>query len=289
MPKTLLIELADGEARRTIRCTRFPVTLGASADCDIRLEGEDVPPYLANIWLKEGEFSLSINSPRLAVMRNGFPLSTGEPLRSGELLYIGPYSLSLREEAVVAPAPAPEVAAATAFKPAVSLDWYLAAETGLLAGKGFPVAKAETVFGRESDCDIAIPASGVSRRHARLLLTGAGLAVEDLGSTNGSFVNEERITGRRNLAHGDLLRIDDSRFRVNNLKAAKAAQQGAQQAPAPKPAETRPRVAEVAASSVRPSEAVTTVPPPKPGLPLWPMIIGAALLLLAATALAFLL
>lgn len=290
MAKTLLIELADGENRQTIRCARFPVTLGASADCDVRLDGEDVPPYLANIWLKDGEFSLHINSPRLAVMRNGFPVGNGEALRSGELLYVGRYSLGLREEAPAeAAAPAPASAAATAFKPAVSLDWYLAAETGLLAGKGFPVAKAETVFGREADCDIAIAASGVSRRHARLLLSGAGLAVEDLGSTNGSFVNEERVTGQRTLAHGDLLRIDDSRFRVNNLKAAKAAQQAAQQ-PAAKPAETRPSVA-AAAAALQPAAPAPAAPqaPAKAGLPLWPIAIGALLLLLAATAVAFLL
>src|SRR5688572_6209575 len=54
------------------------------------------------------------------------------------------------------------------------------------------VVEGEAVLGRE-DADIAIDDEQISRRHARVRPTAGGLEVEDLGSTNGTFVNGARI------------------------------------------------------------------------------------------------
>lgn len=66
--------------------------------------------------------------------------------------------------------------------------------------------EGEVVLGRDAGCAVALAADDVSRRHARVAPDGDGHVVVDLGSTNGTFVNGERVAARR-LAAGDRLRV----------------------------------------------------------------------------------
>jgi hypothetical protein len=79
-----------------------------------------------------------------------------------------------------------------------------------------------TVIGRAPECDITINATGLSRRHARLRPTFDGLAVEDLRSANGTFLNGKRIA-TATARVGDEVTFDQLRFRVY----AAAGKQGA--------------------------------------------------------------
>src|SRR5512147_939036 len=79
-----------------------------------------------------------------------------------------------------------------------------APEAGLL-GLRLPLG-AEVVLGRDASCDLVLSLEDVSRRHARVFADGDGHAVEDLGSTNGTFVGRDRVTARR-LVSGDLLGV----------------------------------------------------------------------------------
>ncbi|MDP2305764.1 MAG: GGDEF domain-containing protein [Pseudomonadota bacterium] len=70
--------------------------------------------------------------------------------------------------------------------------------------------RERTVVGRGPDCDIVLEDAGSSRRHvAAFCAPGEGTAVwlEDLGSTNGTFVNGERLEGRRELVEHDRVRV----------------------------------------------------------------------------------
>lgn len=81
------------------------------------------------------------------------------------------------------------------------------------AGQSF-VLQAGLIFGRDPGNSGALPAdSKASRRHAQLVGDGSGVALEDLGSTNGTFVNGQRIT-RVALAPGDQIVIGTSTLRV---------------------------------------------------------------------------
>jgi len=89
-------------------------------------------------------------------------------------------------------------------------------------GRKTPLKGDSYVFGREADADLVISRNSVSRRHARLARDDNGWFVEDLGSTNGSFVNEERIQ-RQYLRDGDQLRFGDTIFKFlsgTNVEAA---------------------------------------------------------------------
>lgn len=72
--------------------------------------------------------------------------------------------------------------------------------------------KAETVLGRQAECDVLLTEGHASRRHAKLVLADDGAYLEDLGSANGTFINGSRITGRVRLASGDRLRFDVEEF-----------------------------------------------------------------------------
>jgi pSer/pThr/pTyr-binding forkhead associated (FHA) protein len=74
-------------------------------------------------------------------------------------------------------------------------------------GTEYPVRQSTTI-GRDADCGVAIVDTGISRRHAQLTLTAANtVLIEDLQSTNGTFVNGERLTAPRELAPGDEVRL----------------------------------------------------------------------------------
>src|SRR5262245_22851549 len=67
----------------------------------------------------------------------------------------------------------------------------------------FPLGHAETVVGRGESCTIVVSESLVSRRHARIILDNGRPYIEDLGSANGTFVNQARLHGRALLFPGD--------------------------------------------------------------------------------------
>lgn len=78
----------------------------------------------------------------------------------------------------------------------------------ITSGTGEPRALSLTsrlaTLGRGTDCDLRLDDTGVSRRHAEVRLDAGGATVTDLGSTNGTTVNGERIRSRR-LTDGDEL------------------------------------------------------------------------------------
>jgi len=90
----------------------------------------------------------------------------------------------------------------------------LMAHSGPLAGHEFPIPaeKIIIVIGRGTESDIQLPDGQVSRRHAEIRLLGDQVSIADTGSTNGTFVNGERILGARVIGPGDTLRIGGSEF-----------------------------------------------------------------------------
>lgn len=79
-------------------------------------------------------------------------------------------------------------------------------------GKRFELQGDEVVLGRGSDCDVQIDRDSVSRRHARVYRVGNQWMVEDLGSTNGSYVNDVPIQ-RSPLRDSDFLKIGAAIFK----------------------------------------------------------------------------
>ena len=83
----------------------------------------------------------------------------------------------------------------------------LVVQEGQLAGKRWPLTKAEFVIGRGEDCDIVLPDRQVSRRHLRVVRDDDGYYVEDIGSKNGTYVNGTLVRGSLQLQDGDEIQV----------------------------------------------------------------------------------
>ena len=79
--------------------------------------------------------------------------------------------------------------------------------------KDFPLGGPTTVIGRSENCDLRVPLLSVSRRHAELVQSGKDLKVKDLASSNGTYVNNKRVTETA-LKAGDRLVIGPVVFTV---------------------------------------------------------------------------
>jgi hypothetical protein len=81
---------------------------------------------------------------------------------------------------------------------------------GVVAGLEFLIASSKVVIGRPVpgvEPDIKINDPYVSRRHAQILFENGKFYIEDLGSTNGTFINDKLITGRTELKDGDTIKL----------------------------------------------------------------------------------
>ncbi len=77
--------------------------------------------------------------------------------------------------------------------------------------KVFPLPSSITVIGRRHDCDLCIPLMPVSRRHCQLSLNNETLNIRDLGSRNGTYLNDKRID-EATIQPGDYIKIGPLTF-----------------------------------------------------------------------------
>jgi predicted component of type VI protein secretion system len=84
-------------------------------------------------------------------------------------------------------------------------SFQLVMKVGPNPGKVFPLTQNEMVVGRDASNDIVINDAEVSRKHAHFYLGPAGYTLEDLGSTNGTFVNGQRLVAPHALRPGEVV------------------------------------------------------------------------------------
>ncbi|MDH5606323.1 MAG: FHA domain-containing protein [Anaerolineae bacterium] len=142
----------------------------------------------------------------------------------------------------------------------MSGQFQMVIRTGPNPGKTFTLTKKELVLGRDVDNDIVINDAEISRQHIRLVLQNNGFVINDLNSTNGTFVNETRISAPTALRPGDIIRAGDNvtlvyeeisdpdRTVMSGGDSAAAAAPPARPAPAP--------------AAVAPPPAAAPAPPP---------------------------
>ena len=70
----------------------------------------------------------------------------------------------------------------------------------------------EAILGRAPTADVRIEDSFASSSHARIFPRGGSMYIEDMGSTNGTYLNEEPLSGPQPLHPGDRIRIGDCEF-----------------------------------------------------------------------------
>ena len=90
--------------------------------------------------------------------------------------------------------------------------------SGVTFGKTFKLV-GSMVIGREKECDITIPNDEISRQHARIIARPGSIMIEDMGSSNGTYVNNQPVQ-KAVVKEGDEIRFDKIRFKVLSLSEA---------------------------------------------------------------------
>ncbi len=221
--------------------------VGSGPDAAIALKTAGVAENHAEL-LREGDtVTLRALQSNRTVTVNGqaVPEPDGTVLQPGDLIDFGGVQARVVavEKAGVAPAPHRPVpvddSGATRIRMAVP-KFVLRGVSGAAFGKTFPVA-TQQVIGRQADCDISIPSEEISRRHAKVRPTPIGLQVEDLGSSNGTYINGKRVQEGL-LRPGEELRLDNIRFLLvaPGVEVPAVSRLSKEAAPMQKPASSMP-------------------------------------------------
>ena len=204
MPPTALILVSEG-GRTTIRRlpSRFPIRV------DGEILGSASMELLDNSHLEVGDhrliFNLSVETPAA----NG-----AHEVTMGTVSTVGGGGRGGADR------PIPDI------DPNDVSPWLLREmRTGRIIG----VPRAGMLIGRSEDCHLVVPGRGVSRRHALLEPYATGFAISDL-SANGTLVNRIRSRDHQPLGSGDIIRIGDEDYRVENGSATRPPQAESQRA-----------------------------------------------------------
>ncbi len=127
------------------------------------------------------------------------------------------------------------------------------------AGKQFDVSRA-LVIGRDDSADLVIEDSQASRRHARIEPTAHGAIIEDLQSTNGTFINDNELHGRVEMGPDDELLIGVTVMQVRTPQQVERQPSAVRAVPAFAAPESRPAFTE-------PVRGGSNLPPTDSGVP----------------------
>lgn len=212
-----MYQLSFADNRRgPLALTEAVSTIGRGASNWLVIDDATVSEQHAKLIFHDGRLFLQDNRSANGSLVNGKRTGYKE-LQSGDTLTLGDVELRIETAPEVPEPSAVYLADTVAGKPQLPTEpegWRLVSDSSWLAGREFRLSSPVTVLGRGKDCTIVIPGTHLSRHHAQLRQEGNRLVLRDLGSTNGSYVNEVRIEGEQEIRVGDRLRFDVYSFRV---------------------------------------------------------------------------
>jgi len=173
--------------------------IGRSQASDIELPSDNVSRRHARLYTVDGRCYVEDLSSANGVYVNGRRITEVYAIQRAAKIKIGDYYLHVEalgeeEEAVV--------------------FYKLAGLTAPLEGQTISVEKRTSLVGRGKDCAVVVIDKSVSRVHGRITVERSGsIMVEDLKSSNGTFVNDSRVESAT-IRHGDFLRFGNVEFKV---------------------------------------------------------------------------
>jgi pSer/pThr/pTyr-binding forkhead associated (FHA) protein len=198
--------------------------IGSDPQSNIVINHPGVKPQHCQLHVTSTGVTLDV-PPGASVSVNGRPVAGLIALRRGDavafdnvqarLASVDAVSsmsgVSVVSQRVGAPVASNDSAGVTAVR-AVVPRYVLRTVSGAGFGRSYPLV-GPAVVGRAPDCSLRLDESGISRMHARLMPTAEGVQLEDLGSTNGSFINGKRVLFGE-VRPGDEVMFDTLRFRL---------------------------------------------------------------------------
>lgn len=178
-------------------------SIGSAPDNHLAMTDEGIDPHHAKIIQENHRYFLKDNNSGSGCFINGQRVTQKEIL-AGDIIKLGN-----AEIIVLDPRGAPDKT-----RDAYVAPWRLVSDSSWLAGKHFLIQPGgTTIVGRGNQCDIVIPGTHLSRQHVEIAIEGNHLRIKDLGSANGTYLNELRIDNAT-ANNGDRLRLDVYSFRI---------------------------------------------------------------------------
>lgn len=185
-------------------------TISNDDNADIPYNGNSTGTTKIHILLKGNELYLQDVSENTPIFHNSQRINHKVQVHHGDVIKIANIDYQIlngqRNQA--------SMAAASSYN-AISKDpkhWQLQAIDGDIKGRSFKLGP-QTVIGREPDCNICIPNEQLSRKHMQLIVTGGKVMLQDLNSTNGTYVNTKRVD-HRILDEDDEIRVGKITFKL---------------------------------------------------------------------------
>jgi hypothetical protein len=237
--------------------------MGGGTSADVVIGNEDVIQAIVDLG-GDGRATIRKASEQSNIRVNSMALGGPTPLIHGDKIEIAGKELFFADDAKVG---------ATQFVSASDVAAIAAKRTGparatastggrlvsLVDGKEYPIPDDGVVIGRDASADVVVAQTSVSRRHAQVTPSANGYVVNDL-STNGIFVNGEKVNGSQSLSRADVIRVGTEEFRFY----ADVAGAGAKPVAAAPPVVAAPAAA---APAPKPMPAPATPPPQRPVTP----------------------
>jgi hypothetical protein len=236
--------------------------LGGGTTADVNIGDEAGVVAIVDLG-SDGRATIRKNTDQASIRVNGMALGGPTPLIHGDKVEISGKEIFFAEDTKGGSTQFVSAADVAAIAAKRSGPARATASTGgrlvsLVDGKEYAVPDEGVTIGRDASADIVVAQTAVSRRHAQVIASANGYVVNDL-STNGIFVNGEKVNASQPLSRADVIRVGTEEFRFY----ADVAPIGAKAAPAPASAATPPPPPPAA----KPPAAPTPVPPRAPASP----------------------
>ncbi len=182
------------------------IQIGAADDADVVIKDKGLADVHATLHVDGGDMHISIDSEARLVSVNGKLVKGQKEVRPGDLIIMSQVHIKVMDAAE-------EEDDDNRTRVRMALPKFvLRGVSGSYFGKTFPLRGA-TVLGRHSECHVCINSEGISRKHAQITVEADGLSIKDMGSSNGTFVNGEKIEESK-LSVGDEVKLDNLRFLI---------------------------------------------------------------------------
>lgn len=216
--------------------------IGSAPDNHLVLDQEGIAHVHACLETRENRTFLKDHNSETGSFVNGQKITNAQ-IQPGDRIQLGPVEME-----VLAFDEETDKNANPEHPETEEQSWQLVATGSWLSGQTYTIPQeGRSVIGRSKDCDIVIPGTHLSRRHAELRPQGGSLHIKDLGSVNGTYLNDKPIT--QTLAHGgDQLRLDVYSFRIVSPEGDRSRTRIRRRpvnSPAPQPEKRAPKVSEL--------------------------------------------
>jgi hypothetical protein len=245
--------------------------LGAGAGVDVAIPGDESMGVQAILEMSaSNQVVIRRAGDGARVKVNGVALVDPTPLMHGDKVEISGTDVLFSEDKKVGATQfvsASDVASIAAKRagPARATGTTGGRLVSLVDGKEYQIPAAGVTFGREAGSDVVVAQPEVSRRHASIAPADNGYVIQD-HSTNGIWVNGNRVQGSQLLARADVVRVggEEFRFYADVAPAGAKPTPAAAAAPAPAAPVAPPAPAPAPPAAVAPPTPAPAVAPPRP-------------------------